>query len=305
MVVPVDQGPSFCLGRRPPGFAAPASFCRSAFLWFILLAGATVLFDNCAPSLATLQPAHVAPQGHVQATAGMEIAIPTGTIAKVFEVGESLAGEARTRMLSDAEIARLFNTGVTIAASPPSIGQHFAIAYSLLDRTEIGIRYAGGGWRLGGRYQFLRHEEGPFDLVVGLGVARSTTSIPLGNVVPFLEASDFTRWTIDVPILIGTSRSWFRVWTGPKFLYSRFDTSVAVTLPMNAVETGSLRGHATYVGAQGGFAVGYRHVFLGFELTLGQLSGSANVATMLSVPTPPTDISGFVVYPSFALMGEF
>lgn len=278
-------------------------------VWYsVSVRALTVLVaTGCAPSLATLQPAHVAPRGHAQATLGMEIAIPTGTIARVVDAGESLANEARNRSLSDAEIAQLFDAGVNVASSPPSIGQHLAVAYSVSDQAEVGIRYAGGGWRLGGRYQLLRHEqeEHPFDMVVGFGVARSTTAIPLGDVVPYLEARDFTRWTFDVPLLIGTSRSWFRAWTGPKFLYSRFDTAVAITLPMNATEMGSLQGHAYYVGAQGGFAIGYRHVFLGIELTMGQLSGSATLVTMLSVPTPPTDISGFVIYPAFALMGEF
>jgi hypothetical protein len=209
------------------------------------------------------------------------------------------------RGLTDAEIARLFDVGVTVAASPPSVGQHLSLAYTVRDRTEVGLRYAGGGWRLGGRYQFLQHDDGPFDLVVGLGFARATTGVPLGSVVPFLDARDFTRWTIDLPVLIGTSRSWFRVWTGPKFLFTWFDTSLEINLPMNAVESGGLRGHATYLGGQGGAAIGYRNLFLAFELTLGELSGSATMTTMLNVPTPPTDISGFVIYPSFALMGEF
>lgn len=260
---------------------------------------------GCAPSLATLQPAHVAPAGHVQATAGVELSVPTGTVATIVDAGRSLAADARRRTLSDAEIARLFDVGVTLAASPPSLGQHFAVAYTVRERTEVGLRYAGGGWRLGGRYQLLRHDDAPFDMVAGLGVTRATTSVPLGDVVPFLKVRDFTRWTFDLPILIGTARRWYRVWTGPKFLYSRFDTGVEIALPMNAVETGSLRGHATYVGGQAGAAVGYQDLFLALELTMGQLSGSATVTSMLSVPTPPTDISGFVVYPALAVMGEF
>ena len=265
-----------------------------------------VLLGGCAPSLATLQPAHVAPKGHVQAAAGIEIGIPTGTIDRVYDAAQTAADAAEMGALTDADIVKFFDAGVNLATSPPSVSQHFAAAYTFADRAEIGIRNAGGGWRLGGRYQVLRHEDGPFDLVVGLGVARATTPIPFGDVVPYLEVKDFTRWTFDLPVLVGTSRSWFRVWAGPKFLYSRFDTNLSVTLPNNPIVLAGIDGHAFYYGGQAGVAIGYRYVFLGFELTLGQLSGSATSSSMLATaPSHTTDISGFVVYPAIALMGEF
>jgi hypothetical protein len=119
---------------------------------------------------------------------------------------------------------------------------------------------------------------------------------------------DFTRWTFDVPVLIGTSRNWFRAWVGPRFLYTRFGTRVTVDLPNNDPETGRLEGDAVYFGGQGGVAVGYRYVFFGVELTMGQLKGSATTTTTttaLTALTRKTDLSGVVVYPAFALMGEF
>ena len=265
-----------------------------------------MLLVGCAPSLATLQPAHVAPRGHVQATAGIEIGIPTGTIDRAYDAANALTDAAEMGMLADSDVVKFFDAAVNLAASPPSVGQHFAAGYSFLDRAEVGIRNAGGGWRLGGRYQFLRHQDGPFDLVVGLGAARATTPIPFGDVVPFLKASDFTRWTFDLPVLVGTSRSWFRVWAGPKLLYSRFDSQLTVTLPNNPIVLAGIRGDAFYYGGQGGVAVGYRYVYFGIELTLGQLSGSATTTSMLATaPSHTTDLSGFVVYPAFALMGEF
>lgn len=264
-----------------------------------------LLLGGCAPSLATLQPAHVAPKGHVQATAGMEIGIPTGTIIRAVEAGEALENAAGTRPLTDDEKWQLFDAGVNLVVSPLSVGQHFAAAYTVIDRADLQIRYAGGGWRLGGRYQVLRREDGPFDLVVGLGVARATNPIPVGRVLPMLQASDFTRWTVDLPVMMGTSRSWFRVWAGPKALYTRFDTTLTLELFDNTTELAGFEGKAFYFGGQGGLAVGYRYVFFGIEMTLGQLIGSATATTMLATPKRSTDISGFVIYPAFALMGEF
>ncbi len=264
-----------------------------------------IFLAGCAPSLATLQPAHVAPKGHVQATAGMEIGIPTGTIIRAVDAGQTLEDAARNRQLTDDEKWQLFDAGVNLVVSPLSVGQHFAAAYTFVDRAEVQIRNAGGGWRLGGRYQVIRREDGPFDLVVGFGVARATNPIPLGDALPVLNASDFRRWTIDLPVMMGTSRSWFRVWAGPKALYSRFDTRLTLTLFDNTVEEASFEGHAYYFGGQGGLAFGYRYVFFAVELTLGQLIGSATASTTLATPRRGTDISGFVIYPAFALIGEF
>jgi hypothetical protein len=260
---------------------------------------------GCAASLATLQPAHVAPRGHGQVTAGFEVGLPTGTLGRVIDSAEPLVNRARERALTDEEVQQLLDVGVNVAASPPSFGQHFAAAYVPIDRTEVQLRYAGGGWRLGARYQPLRHEDGPFDMVVGFGAARATAGIPYDDVVPYLDARDFTRWTFDLPVLIGTSRSWFRAWVGPKMLYSRFDTRLAITLPNNPPEVASLAGHAWYFGGQGGFAIGYRYVFLGVELTMARLSGDATATGLTEAPSHRTDISGMVYYPALALMGEF
>ncbi|MES1206535.1 MAG: hypothetical protein ABUS79_11415 [Pseudomonadota bacterium] len=273
------------------------------------MAAIGVAVTACGPSLATLQPAHVAPKGHLQVAAGVEVGVPTGTISRVLDSGVTLSKAAGDRALTDAEVAQLFDAGVILTTSPPSAGYVFALAYTIVDRTEVQARYAGGGWRLGGRYQVLRHEDGPFDFVVGLGVARSTASIPFTDEVPALHVDDFSRWSYDLPLQIGTSRDWFRVWIGPRIMYSRFGTRVTVTLPNNPVEEARLDGNALYLGGQGGVAFGYRYAFVGFELTMAGMMGSATASatstSMLSVPGRSTDISGLVVYPAFSLMGEF
>ena len=273
--------------------------------WDVRGIAALVTLAGCAPSLATLQPAHVAPKGHVQVTAGMEVGIPTGTVGKVVDAARTLAETAKTQQITDDQKVQLFDAGVNLLASPPSAQPLFSIAYTIVDRTEIGLRYAGAGWRLGGRYQPLRHQEGPFDLVLGLGVARATTPIPVDKVLPVLEASDFTRYTFDVSALIGTFRDFFRVWVGPKVLYSRFDSTLRLNLFQMETQLATFEGDALYIGGQGGVAVGYRYVFFGVELTMGGLSGSATATTTLVAAQRRTDISGFVIYPAFALMGEF
>jgi hypothetical protein len=277
---------------------------RSAWL------GILVVSAGCAPSLATMQPAHVAPKGHVQATAAFEVGIPTGTIGSIIDSGKTLSDIAQSQgMVTPEQERQLFDSGVTVVVSPPSVGYHFAAYYTLIDRLELGVRYAGGGWRGGARYQLLSHETGPLDMTIGAGLSYYSYEIPLASYIPVLEVDDFTRWTVDVPLQIGTSRKYYRVWGGPKFLYSHFSTAIRLSLP-SSPDLATFEGHTLYYGGQVGFAVGYKYVFFAVELTLAGVSGVGDVKT---APDPrngeavvhDTNISGFIIYPAVGLIGEF
>ena len=268
----------------------------------------------CAPSLSSMQPAHVAPKGHAQATVAVEVGVPTGAVGRIIDTGKTLAAAANDgrRPLTSMEKQQLFESGVAVAASPPSFGYHYAFAYTLLDRWELNARWAGDGWRLGSRYQLLRHEDGPFDMVVGAGVARSVFEIPLADYIPVLKVDDFTRWTFDAGVQIGTSRRYFRVWGGPKFHYSRFDMAMRLELPNAAApDVATFEGSGKYLSGQAGVAFGYRYVFLAVELTVSRLWGSADVTSMINAQGGPdpiarsVDASGYVVFPAFGLIGEF
>ena len=271
-----------------------------AILW-----GWVGVVTGCAPSLATMQPAHVGPKGTVQFAAAMEIGVPTGTIIETIDTGKTLSSRALNgQTLTNEDREQLFRAGINWLGSPPQLGPHFAANYAPIDRFEVGLRYAGQGWRVGSRYQFLRHQDGPFDLVVGVGVARSTYTIPLSDVIPVLNVDDFTRWTFDVPILIGTSRSWFETWIGPKLVHSRFGVGMRLDIPNESPELAHFDGSTTFLGGVGGVAVGYRYLFVAFELTLGHISGSATADLTTAGVARSADLSGMIVYPTVGLIGE-
>ena len=120
-----------------------------------------------------------------------------------------------------------------------------------------------------------------------------------------LKLEDFSRWQIDVPLLVGTSTDWFRVWAGPKLMFTTFETSLILDLSFEGKkELGRFDGTATYVGAQAGFAIGFRYLFLAAELTMAELIGDAHL-TALGMPVRDVDISSFVIYPSIGLMAQF
>ena len=70
--------------------------------------------------------------------------------------------------------------------------------------------------------------------------------------------------------LVGTSRAFYRVWAGPKFVYSRFDMGMRLAVPPGASQPdlATFEGHGFYYGGQGGAAIGWKHVFFAFELTI-------------------------------------
>jgi len=291
------------------------SRCVNLSRWaFLGLSGVVMVSVGCAPSLATMQPAHVAPKGHFEATAAVEIGIPTGTISRAIDVGDSLSKDVQNQMMiTPAQERQVFDAGVNFVASPPSASTHFALNYTVLNNWEVGVRYAAGGWRVGSRYQFLHHEDGPFDMTLGAGISRIATEIPIASAIPLLDVHDFTRWTVDTGLQFGTSRGFYRAWVGPRFLYSHFDTGISLDVPgvpMN--DLASFTGHGIYYGGQGGLAIGWKHIFFAFELTICELSGKATLSA-ISGPNAggsepiatDVDISGLVIYPTFGLLGEF
>jgi hypothetical protein len=129
----------------------------------------------------------------------------------------------------------------------------------------------------------------------------------MADYVPLLKVDDFTRWQVDVPLLIGMQNRWFRTWGGPRFLATFFDAAMRLDLQVEAPVMASMSGAAYYVGAQAGIGFGYRWVFLAFELTITEMIGHARfeAPVLTEMPTREADLSGLVIYPTLGLMGEW
>ncbi|AUX40045.1 hypothetical protein SOCE26_014410 [Sorangium cellulosum] len=264
---------------------------------------------GCAPVLSTLAPAHVAPKGHVQATLGTDVSLPAGTIHSLVDAGIEAADAAGSRELSESERRTLFEAGAALALNPPSATPHLGVGYTALDRWELNLRYSGSALRLGTRYQLLQSDKHGVDLAVGAGVGRYVLGFPVGSFLDVVELEDFTRWQIDLPIQVGKAGTWYRVWGGPRLMWTTFGTRLVMNLPAftgypGEREIASFSGNGLYVGGQAGAAFGYKHVFFGFELTLVELFASGEL-DVLEEPTASVDLDSFIVYPSLGLMVEF
>jgi hypothetical protein len=261
---------------------------------------------GCAPALSTFQPAHVAPAGHVLAEGGVEVGIPTGAIVTGVDTAKDLGQRASNgEMLTDAQKLQILDAGVNLAVNSPSVGPHLGIAYTIIDRLEANVRFAGQAFRFGGRYQVLKRATDPFDMTVGLGVSRFSYEFPLSDTIPVLKLDNFTRWQVDVPMLIGMSNDFVRLWCGPKLLLTWFETQLTLDIPQQSASVARFDGMVTYLGGQAGVALGYRHLFVAFELTIAESFGTARTTvTGFTPPSHDTQISTLVVYPSIGLMLE-
>jgi hypothetical protein len=272
---------------------------------------AALIVSACAPPLSGFQPAHVAPAGHIQAEAGLDVSAPTGTISRTIDVGRGLVGAARQRSLTDDERRRLIEAGASLVLDPPAVVTHVALAYGLVPGWEMGLRYASGSLRLGGRTELQSQDRATgqgFDLSVGLGVSRQTASFPVDSVLDYLTIDEFTRFTVDIPVLVGRHAPWYRTWGGARLALSHYSGAMRLSLPATSgtpaeLVAGSVDGTGALVALQGGAAVGYAHLFVGFELTLArQFSGARLTAGGQS---QDVDLGGFIISPGVALLGEF
>jgi hypothetical protein len=263
---------------------------------------------GCAVGLSSTQPAHVAPPGRVHAELGVDISYPTGTATRVIDAAESVEDASTQRMPTDAEKRTIFEGGAAIAMNPPAAIPHLGVDYGVAERWEVGARLATSGWRLAGRRQLLLQAEHGVDLSLGLGFGRAIFTPPVESVFRRLRVDQFSRWNLDVPIAIGRHGSWYRVWGGPRAVFSWVSQTMTLTLPDTTGPdpvrvTGEFSGRGLYLGGYAGAALGYRSLFIGPELTLVYVFGSADVDALGSRQN--VAVGSLVVYPAFTFMGEF
>lgn len=281
---------------------------RLAFVQYLLLGWLAL---GCSPALSSFTPAHVPKKGHVQAEAGFDVFVPTGTLRDTIEAAEALANAAENRELTQAEEREVFEGASALALNPPSATPHIGIGYSPLENFVIDGRYTVGALRLGARYQLLHRAEHGLDLSAGIGLGRYVYEFPVSGVIPIIELEDFTRYQIDLPLQLGISGDWYRVWGGPRLLATFYGTRLSLDYPTipgagaNQPEDvmAELSGTGFYAGGQAGAALGYKKIFLGFELTLAQFWTSARLNAFGR--RMDVQLESFVIAPGIALMGEF
>lgn len=239
---------------------------------------------------------------------GFDVSVPTGAINDFVNEAPTLAKAAHEHELTEDEQRRLFRAGAALALNPPSLVTHVGVAYTPLEHFEVGGRLSPGAWRLGARYQLLEQALQGVDGTVSLGGGHYSYEFPLSDQVPLVKLEDFSRWQVDAGFLVGRHGDWYRVWGGPRLLLSFYGTELVFEQPAISGVTekksvlASVDGAATYLGGQVGGALGYKHVFIGFELTMVEFWTSASLKVLQN--KRDLDLKSFIVYPGLALLLE-
>ncbi|HEX2733103.1 MAG TPA: hypothetical protein VHM70_15945 [Polyangiaceae bacterium] len=275
------------------------------------LAGSALILSACAPALSSFTPAHVARAGHIQLELGTDVSIPSSGFDQLVNAGRQLEQNSASQQLTAKQQQDLLSAGWALILNPPAVIFHTGLAVGVVEDWEVSGRLVSGGWHLGGRHQFLHEARDGIDLSAGVGFGANR--IKLSDISPFEQLSfdDYVRWHVDLPLLVGKSGTWYRWWAGPRLVLSTYHTGMQLTLPPSEGNPGtqfstSLDGHSLHAGGQAGGALGYKWLFLAFELTVTYVGATANLdSTSSELGKFKTSTSGNVVYPALGLMGEF
>lgn len=270
---------------------------------FSLPLAALALVAGCGPILSTMTPAQVTPHRSVRVTAGAGTTVPVGQIVDAIDTVNGLATRvARHEALSAQEQNTLTEQAVALAISPPTFSYELQARYGFLDRWDAGLRLVGPNVRLDARFQILSTERSaPIDLSVGAGFAFGFTSVSLGSVVDsVIHVDDYRVLTFDVPLLAGWSGRFGHFWFGPKLVVTSTGTGMSVGVSSTETRVLDVSGTTVHYGGLVGGAVGYRWVWLAFELSVYGMRGGASVTWPGGSVSP--SFSGVVVAPSFAFM---
>jgi hypothetical protein len=272
----------------------------------LLLAAATALLAalaGCATALSSFEPAHVPQPGHFQAEAGLDLSVSAGGIQQIVDAARQVDKTAGERSLSDTEKRTIMEGGAQLGLNPPAMIPHVGLVYSPWRGSAVGARLSASGWRVGVRAQLFEQGQSGVDLTVGFGFGRAAFDPPIASVLSTIRVNNFSRWNLDVPITLGRHSSWYRWWGGPRLAYSIMSQSMSLTLQHDDAVIGTVLGSGFYLGASVGAALGFRSVFVGPEMTVAWLFGRADV-TALGF-TENVTIDALIIYPAFAVMGEF
>ena len=223
------------------------------------------------------------PQGTRAGDGGAGGRDPTGTIGTIIDTGKTLSDLAQQQMgLTPDQERQLFDSGVTVVVSPPSVGYHFAGYYSPIDRFELGLRYAAvaGAAAPATRCCATRPT---LDLERSAAESRPRRTGSAGVIVPVLEVDDFTRWTVDVPLQSAPRAATTGSGAGRSFSTRTSAPAMRLSIPgVDTPDLASFEGHTISTAAK----VGNRNRIPGtssfaVELTLAGMTGHGDVTTAL------------------------
>lgn len=263
---------------------------------------------GCATTLSSFQPAHVPRPQHFQVESGIDLSYSPGGLRQIQDASRQVDQSSQQKQITDAGKHTIAQGGAQLGLNPPAIIQHVGLAYSPGEDWEVGVRFSATSWRVGVRRQLASQDENGIDFTVGVGLGSAAFGPPVDSVFGTIRVDNFSRWNFDLPVTLGQHGSGYRWWAGPRLVYSAMSQDMTLSLAGDEVVRGNISGHGLYLGASLGVALGFGTVFVGPELTLAWMLGSATVRASDNHDVSIVDdltTDAFIVYPGVAVMGEF
>ena len=106
--------------------------------------------------------------------------------------------------------------------------------------------------------------------------------------------------------MAGRRGDFYLSWGGPRLVLTRYGAELVLSAPGEAgavasEDVASVQGQGAYIGLQGGAALGYKVVFLAFEMTVVRFLGSARMQAFGTATD--VDTGTWIFYPGLALLG--
>ncbi|WP_088463838.1 hypothetical protein [Hymenobacter amundsenii] len=248
-----------------------------------LLGGAALLLSaSCTAPRAIVSTGKVTPRGEFRVGGNLSFNLPTETISKAGSTLKSAAQDLANKAANDTvrynqTVENLQVAAIAYALDPVRPSSDLYLRYGVIERFDVGYKYAFGSHVFDAMYQFLgpvgtvenpgTREAGATYGSIGLQYATQRTQLPN---IPFLD---------DVNALLG-------------FQASRHDLIVPLVFSRSL-------GVEEEIGAIS-YGVVYAHTFVRYGLTPGQLfNGPGSGFVTGKVPDLPTERRNFGSFGAF------
>ena len=272
---------------------------------------AAALTGGCTPTLATMEPARIVPEGHWQVSGATTAGMPVGDPLSAIEEIASLEGVEGASAMTPEQIRTLAKGSSIIFIHPPGVSAYLSAAYGVSRHFEIGMRGSADTARGWIRWQFLRVRPGIYG-ALGLGYATYFQGFPVEDYTDLARPVSFSRQEMDLPVQLGLSGKLGHIWFGPKLVAANFEVEESVcAITKNGVCLGwgstRVTGMATYFGGQLGGAIGYERLWVAAELSFMSLNVRADLDVDVAETKELIDYrtKGWALSPSLGIIAWF
>lgn len=268
------------------------------------------LAQACVSSPASLQTARTVPAGDYRVAAGVSVPVSTRYVGEIADLIGQAVDHAEEAIdgdgtITDDEYREMLQSGMAILMLQPTPIFDLSLRRGIVDDLDVGIRWAGPTWTIGGKWRFLKNDSiemaAAFDYVYHTDLGASYAKA-LFDLLDFLKIASYSRHDASLNILIsGNEDNIFVPYGGLRYIAGF--TSVDTELEDLQTEAGLTRSETSsvihHVGGSIGFRVGTEKYNLLMELS---------VLYMYFKPTvlgEPVQLSGVLITPAIGGAVEF